>query len=86
MRQPSARPSLYTSEVAEGRDTRGIAINFDARGGGRPLGRRDIAINVAQTSKRRLVASTSAGSLPCGSDETSAQTRAVTRSNRATSA
>jgi hypothetical protein len=33
MRQPSARPSLYTPKKAEGHDTLGNGINFLGRGG-----------------------------------------------------
>jgi hypothetical protein len=51
MRRPSVHPSLYTTEVAEGHGTRGITIMFVGIGGRRPLSRRGIAINVAQTAE-----------------------------------
>jgi hypothetical protein len=47
MRQSSARP--YTPLEAEGRGMLGNNINFIGRGGRWSLGRRGIAINMAQT-------------------------------------
>jgi hypothetical protein len=51
MRQPRARPFLFTQEEAEGHDTLGNDINFIGRGGWRPHGRRGITINVVQTAE-----------------------------------
>jgi hypothetical protein len=74
--------SLYRPEAGDGRGTRGDAITVLAEGGRRPLGRRGITNNKAQTAettqrrqslarlRRRIVA----GSLPGRPDETSADT------------
>jgi hypothetical protein len=74
------RSSLYTPETTKGARHAWHRHYFAGRGGRRPLSRRGIASNVAQTAEAtsapvlvRLRRHIESGSLPVGTDETSAR-------------